>query len=52
MNKSYFQNIKPLNTIKSYSNHNLSETFNSLSNEDSLNNMIINSNLDNGKFIK
>jgi len=49
INKNYFQDIKPRNTLKTYSKRNLSEDFSS---KDSLNNMIINSNLENEDLIK
>ena len=50
MNVKYFKNIKPSNSIKSYSKENLSKEF--YYNKDELNNMILNSNLDNETLIK
>lgn len=52
MNLNYLKNAKPINTLKTYSKQNLSENFNSSSHESSLDNMLINSNLENENLIK
>lgn len=52
MNKIYLQNIKPINTLKNSPNHNLSDMSNYTLDKDSMNNMIINSNLDNEDLIR
>ena len=49
--KNHFDNIKSKNTLKDYQNKNLSENYTNISNIP-LDNMIINSNLNNENLIK
>ncbi|MDV4152252.1 hypothetical protein R0131_15600 [Clostridium sp. AL.422] len=51
-NKSYFSNMPPKNVIREDNSKNLSEELFSISKDDSLDNMILNSNLDNQNIIK
>lgn len=52
INKTYFNNIQSRNIIKADNKKNLSEDFFSNSVENSLDNMILNSNLENHNIIK
>ncbi|MCR1952836.1 MULTISPECIES: hypothetical protein [unclassified Clostridium] len=52
INKTYFSNIQSRNIIKDDNKKNLSEDFLSNSTDNSLDNMILNSNLENQNIIK